>query len=79
MSCIGLLAWPSQHTCVIGSHLLHLQVTTDWLTTDMQEGLLDERIWKELVADCGLDPCERPQVPYSTAHVFSDAAQTYIF
>ncbi len=39
-----------------------VQVTTDWLTTDMQEGLLDERIWKELVADCGLDPCERPQV-----------------
>ncbi len=42
--------------------LLMLQVTTDWLTTDMQEGLLDGRIWKELVADCGLDPCERPQV-----------------
>lgn len=41
---------------------LILQVTTDWLTTDMQEGLLDGRIWKELVADCGLDPCERPQV-----------------
>lgn len=37
------------------------QVTTDWLTLGMQEGLLDERIWKELVADCGLDPWERPQ------------------
>ena len=46
--------------------LLMLQVTTDWLTTDMQEGLLDGRIWKELVADCGLDPCERPQA--SLAH-----------
>lgn len=39
-----------------------MQVTTDWLTLGMQEGLLDERIWKELVADCGLDPWERPQV-----------------
>ena len=47
----------------IALKLLCSQVTTDWLTTDMQEGLLDERIWKELVADCGLDPCERPQVP----------------
>lgn len=44
------------------------QVTTDWLTTDMQEGLLDERIWKELVSDCGLDPCERPQVPSPCLH-----------
>lgn len=43
-------------------HAVALQVTTDWLTTDMQEGLLDEKVWKELVADCGLDPCERPQV-----------------
>ncbi|KAL3143165.1 hypothetical protein ABBQ38_002025 [Trebouxia sp. C0009 RCD-2024] len=37
------------------------QVTTDWLVTNMEEGLLDDRIWRELVADCGLNPCERPQ------------------
>lgn len=29
---------------------------------DMQDGLLDEKIWKELLTDCDLQPCERPQV-----------------
>lgn len=39
-----------------------VQVTTDWLTMDMQDGLLDETIWKELLTDCDLDPWTRPQV-----------------
>ena len=36
----------------------------------MEDGLLDDRIWRELVADCGLDPCERPQVHWRTSHVY---------
>ena len=31
----------------------------------MQEGLLDGRIWRELVEDCGLDPARRPQVRFT--------------
>lgn len=38
------------------------QVTTDWLAVDMQDGLLDEKIWKDLLTNCDLDPCQRPQV-----------------
>ena len=39
-----------------------MQVTTDWLTVDMEDGLLDEGIWQDLLTQFGLRPSVRPQV-----------------
>lgn len=58
--------------------LLLEQVTTEWLSMDMQDGLLDETIWKDLLTDCDLEPWYRPQVRLTCSVVMCHVELSFI-